>query len=234
MNRFIADELYKLKDLKDAGILSEEEFAAQKAKLLENDSEPSSNTSSKEADRPVLSQNTEKATRNHPTTYSDIIEREIREREDKERESTIASLSNPMPWQVFAVTLSIALAFTAGFAWAWENSHHGSHGWMALFCLLGGLLSWIVFFCVISMEYNRDKELTIAKRDFKEYKAYKARQAMLAKEEEDREHPVCPNCKKRKTERITTTSRALSVSAYGLASDEIGKTFKCKNCGYKW
>ena len=30
------------------------------------------------------------------------------------------------------------------------------------------------------------------------------------------------------------TKRWLSTGLFGLASSDVGKTMKCKNCGYKW
>ena len=44
----------------------------------------------------------------------------------------------------------------------------------------------------------------------------------------------CPNCGQVNVKKISTTSRAISVSAVGLASDKIGKTYKCPKCGYMW
>ena len=44
----------------------------------------------------------------------------------------------------------------------------------------------------------------------------------------------CPNCGQINVKKISTTSRAISVSAVGLASDKIGKTYKCPKCGYMW
>ena len=44
----------------------------------------------------------------------------------------------------------------------------------------------------------------------------------------------CPTCGSNKIERISGISRAASVGMLGLASSKIGKTFECKNCGYKW
>ena len=41
---------------------------------------------------------------------------------------------------------------------------------------------------------------------------------------------VCPYCKSTNTERISTVSRAVSVSLVGAASGKIGKQWHCKNC----
>lgn len=42
---------------------------------------------------------------------------------------------------------------------------------------------------------------------------------------------VCPYCKSTNTEKISTMSRAVSVSLVGAASGKIGKQWHCKNCG---
>ena len=44
----------------------------------------------------------------------------------------------------------------------------------------------------------------------------------------------CPNCGQVNVKKISTTSRAVSVGLTGLASDKIGKTYKCPKCGYMW
>lgn len=42
---------------------------------------------------------------------------------------------------------------------------------------------------------------------------------------------VCPYCKSTNTEKISTMSRAVSVSLVGAASGKLGKQWHCKNCG---
>lgn len=44
----------------------------------------------------------------------------------------------------------------------------------------------------------------------------------------------CPNCNSTDIQKISATSRAISGLTFGILSSSIGKTFKCKNCGYKW
>ena len=44
-------------------------------------------------------------------------------------------------------------------------------------------------------------------------------------------HVVCPYCKSTNTEKISTVSRAVSVSLVGAASGKLGKQWHCKNCG---
>lgn len=46
--------------------------------------------------------------------------------------------------------------------------------------------------------------------------------------------PHCPNCNSTNIQKISMTSRAISGLTFGILSSSIGKTFKCKSCGYKW
>ncbi len=44
----------------------------------------------------------------------------------------------------------------------------------------------------------------------------------------------CPNCGMNAGHEIGAFNKAASVSAFGLASDKIGKNYKCESCGYMW
>ena len=56
--------------------------------------------------------------------------------------------------------------------------------------------------------------------------------AAVAKMDEERHpHVICPYCKSTNTEKISTVSRAVSVSLVGAASGKIGKQWHCKQCG---
>ena len=46
--------------------------------------------------------------------------------------------------------------------------------------------------------------------------------------------PKCPTCGSTNISKISTLNRGVSVYAVGLASDKIGKQFKCGKCGYMW
>lgn len=46
--------------------------------------------------------------------------------------------------------------------------------------------------------------------------------------------PKCPQCGSDNIEKISTTSRAISVATVGLASNKIGKQYKCKKCKHMW
>lgn len=44
----------------------------------------------------------------------------------------------------------------------------------------------------------------------------------------------CPNCGKAAGHPIGAVGKGISVGAFGLASNKIGKAYKCANCGYMW
>ena len=53
-------------------------------------------------------------------------------------------------------------------------------------------------------------------------------------EQQNTNVPRCPTCGSTNIARIGTAERGVSVGLFGLFSSKIGKTMKCKNCGYKW
>lgn len=46
--------------------------------------------------------------------------------------------------------------------------------------------------------------------------------------------PKCPTCGSQNTHKISMTSKVFAFEMVGFASNSVGKTFKCKNCGYTW
>lgn len=48
------------------------------------------------------------------------------------------------------------------------------------------------------------------------------------------EIPHCPTCNSTDLEKISTTSKFISFATAGVFSNSFGKTFHCKNCGYRW
>lgn len=51
---------------------------------------------------------------------------------------------------------------------------------------------------------------------------------------ESRNVPKCPTCGSTNIEKISGAKRAASEIMFGIFSPTIGKTFCCKNCGYRW
>lgn len=46
--------------------------------------------------------------------------------------------------------------------------------------------------------------------------------------------PRCPTCGSASIEKISATSKVTGGLLFGLFSSNVRKTFRCKNCGYKW
>ncbi len=46
--------------------------------------------------------------------------------------------------------------------------------------------------------------------------------------------PKCPTCNSTNIEKISTASKAAGFITVGVFSKSFGKTFHCKNCGYRW
>ena len=52
--------------------------------------------------------------------------------------------------------------------------------------------------------------------------------------EEQSRVPKCPSCGSNNISKIRTINRMISTGLFGLASNKIGKTHKCNNCGTTW
>lgn len=46
--------------------------------------------------------------------------------------------------------------------------------------------------------------------------------------------PKCPTCGSTNIKKISGTKRFVSTGIFGLGSSNVGKSFECCNCGYKW
>ena len=46
--------------------------------------------------------------------------------------------------------------------------------------------------------------------------------------------PKCPVCQSTSIQKVDAIDRAISIGILGIASGKIGKTRKCKSCGYLW
>lgn len=85
-----------------------------------------------------------------------------------------------------------------------------------------------------------DKKLAMAQiqKRIDEYEARNHEKAKQQFEEEMREkmrnQPCCPTCGSYDIKKLDMVDRAISVEMFGLASNKINKSFKCKNCGYTW
>lgn len=76
-------------------------------------------------------------------------------------------------------------------------------------------------------EYERKQKALKTAHQVEKWKAKQQEQQDLA----SGKRVVCPYCKSTNTEKISTVSRAVSVSLVGAASSKLGKQWHCKNCG---
>ncbi len=44
----------------------------------------------------------------------------------------------------------------------------------------------------------------------------------------------CPNCEMMAGHKISAVSKGASIGVFGIASNKLGKTYKCENCKYMW
>lgn len=80
------------------------------------------------------------------------------------------------------------------------------------------------------------QELVKKEKYFESLEQYKQAEAQQAARKERQDlasgkRVVCPYCKSTNTEKISTVSRAVSVSLVGAASGKLSKQLHCKQCG---
>lgn len=104
------------------------------------------------------------------------------------------------------------------------------------------LLLVIVPLCVYYFsKYSKAmEEYELAQMDFEAY------QRQIVKEQDEEfarikaeaqrvaNSPKCPMCGSHDIQKISTTSRVISVATVGLASGKLGKQYECKNCKHRW
>lgn len=110
------------------------------------------------------------------------------------------------------------------------------------FMLLGLLLPYgfgfwffMIFWLIVAFSSYNDnvKDYERAQQDFRKFQKEELSKKKM-EEYRKRNAPKCPMCGSTNIEKISTTSRAVSVAAVGLASGKIGKQYKCKNCKHMW
>ena len=88
-------------------------------------------------------------------------------------------------------------------------------------------------YCKIDMKYIRsfeyDDSVDLIKPSEPTVDHYKLKAQL-----EGRPAIKCPTCGSYHTNKLTSVERAVSFGIFGFASSKIGKSFECKNCGYKW
>lgn len=57
---------------------------------------------------------------------------------------------------------------------------------------------------------------------------------LVQMQKENKAQPKCPTCSSTNIQKISTTSKVVGASLFGLFSKNATSQFKCNNCGYKW
>lgn len=180
-------------------------------------------------------------------------ENRIKAEEDAKRrkEEQIRNVPKPSKPRISIVGLIISglimwLAFSQINTSEYERQRSMDHGngdpafYGFLFLIIG-----IAILCFVIWIFTKQRErYKLAQTDFEEYQRtvvrehdeMVARQKAQAEAERYRQMnaPKCPMCGSTNIEKISTTSRAVSVATVGLASGKIGKQYKCKKCKHMW
>ena len=82
-----------------------------------------------------------------------------------------------------------------------------------------------------NVHYVTQEELARQKEEEDLQKSIELHAAMAKMDAERHPHVECPYCHSTNTEKISTVSRAVSVSLVGAASSKLGKQWHCNNCG---
>lgn len=99
-----------------------------------------------------------------------------------------------------------------------------------------GIIVGLIIFIIVDIIFLNCLDTHEKSKGEASYQAYQqAVSENLKKSEYGKGYGIkCPNCGQVNVKKISTTSRAVSVGVAGLASDKIGKTYKCPKCGYMW
>lgn len=84
-----------------------------------------------------------------------------------------------------------------------------------------------------------DAMIELKQKDIIEFKTkiaqFKAQvDAQEERERQERNLPRCPTCQSTNIHKISTGKRAVSILGFGILSNNIGKTYECLDCKYKW
>lgn len=97
---------------------------------------------------------------------------------------------------------------------------------------------WIIIQSTITHYSQKEEYELYESLGEQDYIHYKKNEAAVEKlyQQQQQQTPViiCPMCHMPSGEKISATRRVVSTTALGLASSDIGKQYRCKNCGHKW
>ena len=96
----------------------------------------------------------------------------------------------------------------------------------------------IIAYLIARSDYKEALEkYQLAMTDFEKYKRQELMEEQIRetrKAAEEAAKPRCPQCNSTNIEKISTVNRATSIAMTGLASNKIGKQYKCKDCKHMW
>ena len=82
-------------------------------------------------------------------------------------------------------------------------------------------------------EVTYPKPIILGNNNYESDKEYWERinQHTISKDISTNQAVECPYCKSNNTKKISTTSRVISTSLFGLGSKKLGKQYHCNKCG---
>lgn len=195
----IADEILKLKQLLDMGVLTQEEFDTQKVRLLSNEntneSIESNNIPENDLYRVVL------LAANHNDKIRLI--KAIREMTGLGLKET-KHLVDTAP----QVVVSGLTKQKAEEIYSFIEAH-------------GGIPN-------LEIDNNATRNDSLDQYDFSQLTSD------AVKRDEMNVGAKCPTCGSTRLKKLDVVDRSLSFAVFGFGSNKVGKSFKCKNCGYTW
>lgn len=116
----------------------------------------------------------------------------------------------------------------------------GAKGFLIVPGIILNILCVVVSLCVIIGELSRKKKMKnaaiLAKTDYDAYVLERKKELQKLSDSIERSSnstknsPKCPYCHSLNVVKVSTASRMLSTSAVGMASNKIGKQWKCNSC----
>lgn len=164
--------------------------------------------------------------------------REEREREQQAEIDAMPTPEKPFPWQVL---LGIFFAGMAIFMFCIDSIFLGLfEGFIAFVLIVGGYSNYqdkkrIYETSLHDMERAKREALALERINQAIADEQNAKIMNAVNPFKEVTNGVkCPMCGKNAGKKISTTNRAVSVAAVGLASGKIGKQYKCSSCGHMW
>ncbi len=84
------------------------------------------------------------------------------------------------------------------------------------------------------LKRNNPEEFDKLWQPLEEFRIKELERRKNSRSKNDSNSPKCPTCGSTNVKKISGGKRWLGVGLFGLASSNIGKTYECKNCQYKW